>query len=69
MTHRTDKFYAKRVVGGLEPEHPALHTAAESPDGYHSAREPSDFDNDTEEELQDAETKEEAVPESDNSGH
>ena len=31
----------------------ALHAGAGSPDGYHSAREPSDFDNETEEELQD----------------
>ena len=36
-------------------------------DRYHSAREPSDLDNDTEEELQDVESKEEPMVESDNS--
>ena len=39
----------------------------ESPDGYHSAREPSDLDNDTEEELQDVESEEEPMVKSDNS--
>ena len=39
--------------------------AARKPkDGYHSAREPSDFDNDTEEELQDVESEEEPMVES-----
>ena len=67
MTRRADKHFAKKVAGGLERERPALHAAARSPDRYHSAREPSDFDNDTEEELQDAESKEEPMVESDNS--
>ena len=48
-------------------ERPALHAAAGSPDGYHSAREPSDLDNDTEEELQDVESEEEPMVESNNS--
>ena len=48
-------------------ERPALHAAAGSPDRYHSAREPLDFDNDTEKELQDVESEEEPVVKSDNS--
>ena len=48
-------------------ERPALHAAAGSPDGYHSAREPSDLDNDTKEELQDVESEEEPMVESNNS--
>ena len=66
MTHCTDKHFAKKVAGGTGLERPALH-AAGSPDGYHSAREPSDFDNNTKEELQDVESKEEPMVESDNS--
>ena len=67
MTRRADKHFAKKVAGGTGLERPALHAAAESPDGYHSAREPSDLDNDTEEELQDVESEEEPMVESDNS--
>ena len=67
MTRRANKYFAKKVAGGTEPEWPALHAAAGSLDGYHSAREPSDLDNDTEEELQDVESKEEPIVESDNS--
>ena len=67
MTRRADKHFAKKVAGGLGLERLALHAAAGSPDGYHSAREPSDFDNDTEEELQDMESEEEPMVESDNS--
>ena len=67
MTRCADKHFAKKVAGGLEREQPALHAAAGSPDGYHSAREPSDFDNDTDEELQDVESEEEPMVESDNS--
>ena len=48
-------------------ERPALHATAGSPDGYHLAREPSDSDNNTEEELQDVESEEEPMVESDNS--
>ena len=67
MTSHTDKHFAKEVVGGMGPERLALHATAGSPDGYHSAREASDLDNDTEEELQDVESKEEPMVESDNS--
>ena len=65
MTRCADKHFAKKVAGGLE--RPALHAAARSPEGYHSAREPSDFDNDTKEELQDVESEGEPMVESDNS--
>ena len=64
---RADKFFAKRMAGGSEPERPALCTAAGSPDGYHSAKETSDFDNDTEEEAQEMESDVEQTLESDNS--
>ena len=67
MTHCADKHFAKKVAGGPGLEQLALHAAARSPDGYHSAREPSDFDNETEEELQDVESEEEPMVESDNS--
>ena len=67
MTHRADKHFAKKVAGGTGLERPALHATAGSLNGYHSAREPSDFDNDTEEELQDVESKEEPMVETDNS--
>ena len=67
MTRHADKHFAKKVAGGLGLDRPALHAAAGSLDGYHSAREPSDFDNDTEEELQDVESEEEPMVESDNS--
>ena len=67
MTHCADKHFAKKVAGGPGLEWPALHAAARSLDGYHSAREPSDFDNDTEEKLQDVESEEEPMVESDNS--
>ena len=56
MTCRADKFFAKKMAGGLEPERPTLHTVAGSPDGYHSAKETSDFDDDTEEEAQEVES-------------
>ena len=67
MTRHADKHFAKKVAGGPGLERPALHATAGSPDRYHSAREPSDFDNDTEEELQDVESEEEPMVESDNS--
>ena len=67
MTRCADKHFAKKVAGGPEQEQLALHAAAGSLDRYHSAREPSDFDNDTEEELQDVESEEEPMVESDNS--
>ena len=67
MTCRADKHFAKKVAGGPGLEWPALHATTGSPDGYHSVREPLDFDNDTEEELQDVESKEEPMVESDNS--
>ena len=67
MTCRADKHFAKKVAGGMGLERPTLHAAAGSLEGYHSAREPSDLDNDTEEELQDVESEEEPMVESDNS--
>ena len=62
-----DKYFAKRLAGGPVQERSALHAGTGSPDGYHSAREPSDFDNETEEELQDGESEEEPMVKSDNS--
>ena len=56
MIHRADKFFAKRMAGGSEPEWPALRTAAGSPHGYHSAKDTLDFDDDTEEEAQEVES-------------
>ena len=67
MICRADKFFAKRMAGGSEPEWPALRTAAGSPDGYHSAKETSDFDDDTEEEAQEVESDVDQTLESDNS--
>ena len=67
MTRRADKFFAKKMAGGLEPEWPALRTIAGSPDGYHSAKETLDFDDDTEEEAQEVESDVELMVESDNS--
>ena len=67
MTHRADKFFAKKMAGGLELEWPALRTVAGSPDGYHSAKETSDFDDDTEEEAQEVESDVELMVKSDNS--
>ena len=56
MTRRADKFFTKKMAGGLEPEWPALRTIAGSPDRYHSAKETSDFDDDTKEEAQEVES-------------
>ena len=68
MTCRADKFFAKKMVGGSDQEQSVPRGGAGSPDGYHSAREPSDFDNDTDEELRQVESKEEEpTGESDNS--
>ena len=67
MTCKADKFFAKKMAGGPEPEWPTLCTAAGSPDGYHSAKETSDFNDDTEEEAQDVESDEELMVESNNS--
>ena len=66
MTCRADKFFAKKMAGGLEPERPTLRTVAGSPDGYHSAKETSDFDDHTKEEAQEVES-DELMIESDNS--
>ena len=55
------------MAGGPEPERPTLRTVAGSPDGYHSAKETSDFDDDTEEEAQEVESDVEQTLESDNS--
>ena len=67
MACRADKYFAKRLAGGPVQERSALHAGTGSPDGYHSAREPSDFDNETEEELQDGKSEEEPMVKSDNS--
>ena len=67
MTRRADKFFAKKMAGGPEPEWPTLRTVAGSPDGYHSAKETSDFDDDTEEEAQEEESDVEHTFESNNS--
>ena len=67
MIRRADKFFAKRMAGGSQTEWPALRTAAGSPDGYHSVKETSDFDDDTEEEAQEVESDVEQTLESDNS--
>ena len=68
MTCRADKFFAKKMAGGSDQEQSTLRARAGSPDGYHSAREHSDFDNDTDEELQQVESEEEEpMVESDNS--
>ena len=67
MTHRADKFFAKKMAGGPEPERPALRIIAGSPHGYHSAKKTSDFDNDTEEEAQEVESDVELMVESNNS--
>ena len=67
MTRRADKFFAKKMAGGSEPEWPALRAAAGSPDRYHSAKETSDFDDDTKEEAQEVESDVELMIESDNS--
>ena len=67
MTRRADRFFTKKVAGGPEPEQPTLHGAVESPEGYHSAREHSDFNDNSEEEAQELESEEEPMAESDNS--
>ena len=67
MIHRADKFFAKKMAGGPEPEWPTLRTIAGSPDGYHLAKETSDFNDDTEEEAQEVESDVELMVESDNS--
>ena len=67
MACRADKYFAKRLAGGPVQERSTLHAGTGSPDGYHLAREPSDFDNETEEELQDGKSEEEPMVESDNS--
>ena len=40
MTCRANKFLAKKMAGGPEPERPALRTVAGRPDGYHLAKKP-----------------------------
>ena len=67
MTRRADRFFAKRIGGESGQEQPALRAGAGSPDGYHSAREHSDFNNDTDEEVQQVEPEEEPAVESDDS--
>ena len=67
MIRRADKFFAKKMAGGLELDQPTLRTNAGSLDGYHSAKETWDFDDDTEEEAQEVESDVEQTLESDNS--
>ena len=68
MTRRADKFFAKKMAGESDREQSTLWGGAGSPDGYHSAREPLDFNNDTEEEMRQVESEEEEpTGESDNS--
>ena len=67
MTCRANRFFAKKMPGGPEPERPTLCTIAGSPDGYHSAKETLDFDDDTEEEAQEVESDVELMVKSDNS--
>ena len=67
MARQADKYFAKRLAGGLVQERSTLHAGNGSPDGYHSAREPSDFDNETEEELQGGKSEEEPMVESNDS--
>ena len=67
MTCRADKFFAKKMAGGSEPEWPTLRTTAGSPDRYHLVKETSDFDDDTEEEAQEVESDVEHTLKSDNS--
>ena len=56
------------MAGGSDREQSALRGGAGNPDGYHSAREPSDFNNNTEEEMRQVESEEEEpTGESDNS--
>ena len=55
------------MARGLELEWPALRTIAGSPDGYHSAKETLDFNNDTEGEAQEVESDVELMVESNNS--
>ena len=66
MTRRANKFFAKKMAGGLESEWPALRTIAGSPDVYHLAKETSDFDHDTDDEAQEVESDVELMIESDN---
>ena len=47
MAVRADKYFAKRLAGGLVQERSALRAGTASLDVYHSTREPSDFDNET----------------------
>ena len=51
MTRQADKCFAKKMARGPKSVRPALHATAESPDGYHSAKEHSNFDDDTKEEA------------------
>ena len=67
MTCRADKLFVKNMAGGPEPEWSALRTVAGSPDGYHSAKKTSDFDDDTEEEAQEVESDVQLMVEFDNS--
>ena len=70
MTHQADKAAARKIVGGVQPESVALCAAANIEDDFHSARGNSDFEDHTEEELEDiqeSEHEEEEATESDHS--
>ena len=70
LTRRADKAAAKKIVGGAQPELAALCMVTNIEDDFHSARENSDFEDHTEEELEDiqeSEHEEEEAPESDHS--
>ena len=68
MTRRADKAAARKIIGGVQPESAALCAAANIKDDFHSARGNLDFEDHTEEELEDIqESKEEEAPESDHS--
>ena len=48
-TRRADQYFAQKMVGALAPEQPALHALRPiSPEDYYSAREPSEFEYESE---------------------
>ena len=53
LTRRADKAAAKKLVGKAQPEPEALCTGTSIQEDYHSAWENSDFEDHTEEELED----------------
>ena len=70
LTRQAHKAAARKIVRGVQPESAALCAAANIEDEFHSARGNSDFEDHTEEELEDiqeSEHEEEEAPESDHS--